>query len=325
MSYRHILDVDSLSEDEFLTLVGYGVTLPTVDLSNELSAALLFEKPSNRTRHSMETAIHKLNGFGVYVRQDEVDMGKRESIEDVTRTLACYHSVIAARVFNHESLIKMCQVLDKVGSSTAVINLLSDYSHPQQAIADVLTISDELAKRNVKFSLNRENLDSNSTVKVVYVGDFNNVTVSLLKALTYLNCKLHIFCPLRYGPSDNFYETHPKFAQNIIAHGDLDSALSEADVVYTDTWVSMGEEDTAKTKLKAFEGLTLSSDSLTVSKESVIFMHCLPAHRGFEVTDDLMESSKSVVFQQAAMRQNAALATFIWLFKDQASGGNKWP
>ncbi len=325
MTYRHILDVDSLSKQEFLNLLGYGLSPLNVSLKGRLSAALLFEKPSNRTRHSMETAINKLEGFSVYVRKDEVDIGQRESIEDVTRTLACYHSVIAARVFSHTTLIKMAEILDLSGSSSSVVNLLSDYSHPQQAIADVLTIHSELKKRGVSFELSAGELESNKSIKVVYIGDFNNVTISLLKALTYLECSLVVCTPKGYGPSEDFIATHGEFAKNIVLSEDIDTAVSNADVLYTDTWVSMGQEEHAKDKLKDFAGFGLNTEVMAKAKQTAIFMHCLPAHRGFEVTDELIDSSFSVVFQQAAMRQNAAIASLLWLFKDQNTGEVKWP
>jgi ornithine carbamoyltransferase len=325
MASRHLLDIDSLTQDEFLKLLSYGITTPEVDFKDRLCAALLFEKPSNRTRHSMETAIRKLNGFAVTVRKDEVDMGQRESLEDVTRTLACYHSVIAARVFKHETLVKMAECLKNAGSSTSVINLLSDDSHPQQALADVLTIHLELNKRGIEFNLSKEKLGSNEKVKVVYVGDFNNVATSLLKALKYLNTPLWVCTPQDHGPNQEFIDSNAPLKDFLKVEFDLQTALDNADVVYTDTWISMGQEDIAQKKLKDFAGFTLDLNSMKDAKSSAIFMHCLPAHRGYEVTDDLIESKKSVVFQQAYMRKTAAVASLLWLFLDGNTGENKWP
>lgn len=292
---RHLLEVDDLTPDELRTIVDLAKR-PAEELGPVLArqgVACYFEKPSSRTRNSTELAVAQLGGHPVYITRDEVGIGTRESVEDVTRTLACYHRVICARVFDHELLEQMAG-LDVV----PIVNLLSDGAHPLQAIADVITIENEsgpIAGRTV-----------------TYVGDSNNVTRSLALAVGMLGGSVRVSSPPghRFGDVDLDRLAAAGVAIEYVDRPE--EAVAGASVVYTDTWVSMGQEAEREARLKAFEGYSVDESLMSVNPDAV-FLHCLPAHRNEEATDGVLDGPQSRIWAQATNRLHAARAALSWL------------
>ncbi len=292
---RHLLDVDDLSAEELRSIVD-AASIPPAELDPVLAGrgvACYFEKPSARTRNSTEMATVQLGGHPVYITRDEVGIGTRESLADVTRTLACYHRVLCARVYDHELLEAMAD-LDVV----PVVNLLSDGAHPLQAIADVLTIEAEfgpVADRTV-----------------TYVGDSNNVTRSLALAVGMLGGTIRISSPPghRFGPVD--LDRLAAAGVEVEYVDRPEDAVKDVDVVYTDTWVSMGQEDERVERLKAFEGYAVD-EKLMANNPAAVFLHCLPAHRNEEATDGVLDGSQSRIWAQATNRLHAARAALHWI------------
>lgn len=251
--------------------------------------ALLFEKPSARTRNSMEMAAVQLGGHPVYIQRDEVGLGTRETPEDVARTLACYHAVIAARVAAHAHLDAMASATD-----IPVLNMLSERAHPLQALADLLTIR-QLAGRI-------------EGVRVAYVGDANNVCRSLAEGCSLLGAELTVASPEGYGFGANALAELPGVRQ-VVAPAD---AVRGAKFVYTDVWVSMGQSDEVEARRTAFARHQVTCDVMGRSDDGW-FLHCLPAHRGEEVAADVIDGLRSAVWQQATNRMHSARAALAWL------------
>ncbi len=292
---RHILEVDDLTVDELKSIVHHA-QLPPDQLGRPLEGegvACYFAKQSARTRNSTEMAVVQLGGHPVYITDGEVSLGQRESVSDVTHTLACYHRIICARVYGHEVLDEMADV-----DIVPIVNLLSDAAHPLQAIADVLTIIGQFGTVEGKV--------------VTYVGDANNVTRSLALAVGMLGGEVRVVSP----PGQKFSEVD---ADRLRASG-IDFAWSDrvedlvpgSDVIYNDTWISMGEEDIRDEKLLAFEGFQVNEAMLALAPDA-IFMHCLPAHRGEEVTDAVLDGPNSRIWAQAANRLHSARAVLWFL------------
>ena len=248
--------------------------------------ALVFQKPSARTRNSTEMAVVQLGGHPVYIQKDEVGIDTRESAEDVARTLACFHSIIAARVMDHRHLVRMAEATD-----VPVANLLSDSDHPFQAFADLLTVKQLLGR-----------LDG---ARIAYVGDAdNNVARSLAQACVLVGAELTLASPEGYALSDA-----PYGVRHVV---DPVEAVEGAQIVYTDVWVSMGQDDEAETRLRAFAAYQVNEGLMAKAKDA-FFLHCLPARRGEEVTHAVMESPKSAVWRQAENRMHTARGALAWL------------
>lgn len=261
-------------------------------------AALLFEKPSARTRVSTEMAVHTLGGHPVTLRAEEVGIDGRESAEDVARTLGCFTAVIAARVFDHAVLERMAGA-----APVPVVNLLSDRAHPCQALSDLLTL--------------RERLGSLEGRRVTYVGDGNNVAASLAFAAALSGLELTVSSPTGYELDAEVLARARNLGGSVELTGDPYEAVKGADAVYTDVWVSMGDEDEAGPRRRAFAAHRVDRDLMDASGGAV-FMHCLPAHRGEEVTDDVLDGPSSVVWQQAANRMHAVRALLAVLLTEEA-------
>jgi ornithine carbamoyltransferase len=248
--------------------------------------ALLFQKPSARTRNSTEMAVVQLGGHPVYIQKDEVGLGTRESAEDVARTLACYHAIIAARVMDHRDLLAIAGATD-----TPVLNLLSDVAHPLQALADLLTVKQLVGRIE--------------GVKIAYVGDGdNNVARSLAEAAVMLGAEMRIASPEGYGLTGA-----PEGARQF---ADPAEAAEGVDIVYTDVWVSMGQDSEAETRRRAFAAYQVD-EALMARTAGAWFLHCLPAHRGEEVSAAVMDGPRSVVWRQAENRMHTARAALAWL------------
>ncbi len=296
---RHLLDIDDLTAAELAEILDLAAH-PVERLASPLrgkGVACYFEKPSARTRNSTEMAVVQLGGHPVYITREELGIGHRESADDVARTLGCYHEALFARVYEHDILEKL-----KASNSIPVVNLLSDQAHPLQAIADLLTMQSE-----------RGPVDE---LNIVYVGDCNNVARSLALAVAAVGGSMSFAAPSAYRFSENDLD-RIRLAGFEPMYIDRTNEITDADVVYTDTWVSMGQEDGRAERLKGFEGFQVD-ERLMSRNDRAVFMHCLPAHRGEEVSDEVLDGKQSRIWVQAANRLHAARAALAWLI-DQPS------
>jgi ornithine carbamoyltransferase len=301
MQTKDFLSVSDLTDTDLQLLLMDAVELKSLGWTSALSdktLALLFEKPSLRTRVSFELAMRQLGGQVIYLSPAEVGLGKRESVPDVARVLARYVDVIAARVFSQESLEELGHYAD-----IPVINALSDKEHPCQALADLLTIYEH--KGELK------------GLTLAFIGDGNNVAASLALACALAGMNFNIAAPQGYDLNSGILERAQIMAENsgaeIECGHDPRLAVRGADVVYTDTWTSMGQEDENTARVKAFAGFQVDSALMSLADPDAIFMHCLPAHRGQEVSDEVIESRASVVFDQAENRLHAQKAVLAQL------------
>jgi ornithine carbamoyltransferase len=251
--------------------------------------AMVFEKPSARTRASTEMAAATLGAHPVYLRGEEVGLDTREPTADVARTLAAYCDILCARVFTHTTLDVMAAAVD-----IPVVNLLSDRAHPCQALADLLTL--------------RELFGDLDGRRVAYIGDGNNVAASLAFAAALSGLELTIATPPGYALDDDLIERARNLGGVIEQTTDPYDATRDADAIYTDVWTSMGQEDERDRRLAAFRGYAVDADLMASAGPDARFLHCLPAHRGEEVTADVMDGPQSVVWQQAANRMHATRA-----------------
>ena len=293
----NLLEIKQLSSQQLRNLIEIGLQNPEAAGSPLLgkTAALIFEKPSARTRHSSEVAIVQLGGHPVYTRGDEVGMDVRESVEDITRVLAGYHALLAARVFEHATLQRMAAV-----STVPVVNLLSDFEHPLQAIADVITMSEEFGDLSGK--------------SVAWVGDFNNVARSLSWACALLGMHVRLACPAGYdAPDEELQGLLAAGASSVEQYRDARLAVDGAVAVHTDTWTSMGQEEEREIRLAVFSPFQVTSETMAQADPRAIFMHCLPAHRGEEVAPEVIDGAQSRVIRQAHHRLSSARAVFAWL------------
>ncbi|MEN6427719.1 MAG: ornithine carbamoyltransferase [Phycisphaerales bacterium] len=247
--------------------------------------AMLFEKPSLRTRISFQVAMTDLGGYTIYVKPEDIGgIGKREPIKDIARVLSRYVQGIMARTFEHQTVIDLARYAD-----IPVINALTDWSHPCQAMADCLTI--------------REHFDRIEGIKIAFIGDGNNVARSLAYAAGRLNMKLVVASPAGYELDDATIQKANSFTAGCTAQvRDPFAAVADADVIYTDTWVSMGQEDEKEKRRRDFAGFAVDMKLVAAAPRHVKIMHCLPAYRGFEITDEACECPGSVIFDQAENR-----------------------
>ena len=262
--------------------------------------AMIFQKPSLRTRVSFDMAMRHFGGDALYLSPAEIGLGKRESIADVARVLSGYVDVIMARVFDHAHVEELA-----IWASIPVINGLSDYNHPCQALADALTIYEEFG--------NMQGLN------ITYVGDGNNVAVSLMHICVKLGSNFTIGNPEGYDMPAGAIELGKKFAaetgSTIKLLNDPHAAVKEADVIYTDTWTSMGQEEETQKRLQVFPPYQVNNSLVAEASENVIVMHCLPAHRGEEITDEVADGPHSRLFPQAHNRLHAQKAILVKLVK----------
>ncbi len=294
---RHLLDVTDFTPHEVREILALAQQ-PVYSLDRPLAghgAALIFEKPSNRTRHSMEIAVTQLGGHPVYTRGEEVGFDTREPVEDIARILEGYHALIAARVFDHLTVTRMAAVVD-----VPVVNMLSDHSHPLQAFADALTMQQCLGELAGK--------------TVAYVGDFNNVARSLAEISALLGMHLRFACPHGFdAPLVELERFSLLGAASVEQSTRPAEAVEGAHAVHTDTWVSMGQEAEKQERLQQFEGYMVDADMMALADARAVFMHCLPAYRGVEVAADVIDGPRSVVFQQGHNRLHAARGAMAFL------------
>jgi ornithine carbamoyltransferase len=277
---KHLLSIRDLSPADLRAILALSEQVACPRVLQDKGVALYFEKPSARTRNSMELAAAQLGGHPVYLQPNELGIGARESVEDVTHTLACYHAIIAARVFDHALLEQMAAV-----NAAPVLNMLSATDHPLQALADLLTIKQLLGRVE--------------GAKVAFVGEGNNVARSLAEACTLAGADFVIASPEGYG------------LEGVNQFTDPAEVVEGVDIVYTDVWVSMGGEESAD-KRAAFEPFQVD-EALMALAPNARFMHCLPARRGEEVTAPVIDGPRSAVWRQAENRMHSARGAMLWM------------
>jgi ornithine carbamoyltransferase len=294
VTVRHLLEVDDLSPGELATVLDLADAPHPEPVLAGRGAALLFEKPSARTRNATEMAVVQLGGHPVSMRGEEVGIDVRETAEDLARTLSGYHAVIGARVAAHGVLERMAAV-----ASVPVVNLLSDVAHPTQALADLLTL--------------RQHLGDLAGRQLAWVGDANNVFRSLSLAAAMAGMGVRAACPPGFGPDTRHLERFRSLGGDVLATSDPVEGVRGADVVVTDVWASMGQEGEADERRRAFAGFTVDQALMGVAAPSAVFLHCLPAHRGEEVSAEVVDGPRSLVWQEAANRMHAARGVLAFL------------
>ena len=265
-----------------------------------LTLALVFQKPSNRTLVSFQVGMYQLGGNSVYLSPDEINLGIRESVKDVAKTLSRYTDAIVLRTFEHKNVLEMAKE-----ASVPLINGLSDLLHPCQALTDIYTI--------------KEKLDHKKKIILAYVGDGNNVCNSLLYACAKYGIQINIATPPGYQPNSKVLKESEAIAKSGNGRVNIfeqpESAVKDADVLYTDVWASMGKEKEADKRRKLFKEFQINKKLVSLAKKDCLIMHCLPAHRGEEITDEVLDSKNSVVFDQAENRLHVQKAILTILLK----------
>jgi len=261
---------------------------------------LLFEKASTRTRISFQAAMHQLGGDSLFLSADDLQLGRGESVIDTARILSRYLDALVIRTFGHDQLQAWASA-----ATIPVINGLTDLHHPCQALGDLMTI--------------RERFGSLKGIRIAYIGDGNNVAHSLIEAAAKTGIEIHLACPDGYGPNPMIVQasriTARQSGAQIELTNDPKKAAAGADVLYTDVWVSMGQEKLARTKPKILRRYQINSALLSLAKPTAVVMHCLPAHRGQEITAEVMDGKQSIVWDQAENRLHVQKAILEWLME----------
>jgi ornithine carbamoyltransferase len=307
---KDFLSINDLTKNEIINLINFSIGLKEEMIRNGGNAqylknktlTMIFEKPSLRTRVSFETAMTQLGGHAIYLTQNDIAMGKRESVMDVARVISSMTDVVMARVFKHQLVEELAKY-----SSVPVINGLSDLEHPCQILADLLTIYE--IKNKFK------------GLKIVYFGDGeNNIPHSLLLASSVLGINFTAVCPKNYWMNRKVVKQAKKIAEKkgsqVIETDDPQEASSNADIIYTDTWISMGDEKDKEKRLKIFPKYQVTPKIMAQAKNDVIFMHDLPAYRNYEVSPEVIDGKQSVVFLQAENRLHVQKALLIYLLNN---------
>lgn len=303
MAERDLLSIDDLSRDELERLVASAseAKADPAGWSRRLEGkqvALIFEKSSTRTRVSFEVAITSMGGHAVVLRGDELQLGRGETIEDTGRVLSRYVDAIVVRTFGQDRLERMAD-----SSSVPVVNALSDFEHPCQCLADLQTLTEKKGELR--------------SLSLAYVGDGNNVAHSLMFGAGRLGMDLRVACPPGFEPFPQVIERTLELADasggRLLLTADPKQAAEGADALYTDVWVSMGQEGSRGTE--AFAGFQIDSELVDLADDEVVVMHCLPAHRGEEITADVIDGPRSIVWDQAENRLHAQKALLAWLLE----------
>ena len=299
---RDFLHITDLTTQEILDFIDLAKEIKTKVLNkedyqpfNNCSLAMIFAKPSARTRVSFETGFFRLGGHALYLGPNDIGIGKREEVKDIARVFSGYNDMIMARLFDHRHILELAEY-----ATVPVINGLTDYNHPCQIMADIFTIYEH-----------RGNLNE---MKVVYVGDGNNIVHSWLRLAARIPLHFTCICPEGFEPDTKTISLIEEAGLSTfeLSH-DPNKDIIDADVIYTDVWASMGQKDEVETREKAFADFQVNSSMLNSTGKNTLFMHCLPAERGREVTDKVMESSNSIVFDQAENRMHAQNAIMVML------------
>jgi len=299
VSIKHCIKVDDFSKEEILNLFTLAADLKAKYRNKEEfkpfanhSMAMIFAKPSARTRVSFETGFSWMGGHAIYLAPQDIGLGKRESASDLAQLFSRYNDLIMARVFSHQDILDF-----ETHATVPVINGLTDYNHPCQILTDMFTVWEQKQ-------------DTFDNLKIVYVGDGNNIVNSWMRLAAILPFKFVCVCPEGYGPdSDTMKFANDTGISNVSVSHSL-GAVQNADVIYTDVWASMGQKEEIDERIKIFSPFQVNSDLVKNAKDDYLFMHCLPAERGREVTDNVIDSDNSIVFEQAENRlhiQNAIM------------------
>ncbi len=300
---RDILSITDLSREEIYELLGSAADLkqkrkagePTEYLKNK-SLGMIFEKASTRTRVSFEVAMTDFGGHSLYLNPKDIQIGRGETIEDTARTLSGYLHGLMARVMSHETVQKLADY-----STIPVINALSDREHPCQILGDFMTIMEY-----------KEGFEG---LKFAWIGDGNNVCNSALLGSAIMGMNFVVACPKGYEPKSEFIEKAKALGGKFTITDDPKAAAKDADVIYTDVWVSMGDEAEQEKRLNDFASFQINTELLGLAKPDVIVMHCLPARRGLEITDEVMDGPNSVIFEEAENRLHAQKALILKLMR----------
>ena len=302
---KHFLHISDYSQKDLWKILNLAKSLKE-DFHNQSdyklfknkSLAMIFAKPSARTRVSFETGFEWMGGHALFLGPNDIGIGKREAIKDISRLFSRYNDMIMARLFDHDHIIELAEY-----SNIPVINGLTDYNHPCQIMADIFTIWEHLG-------------DIDNT-KIVYMGDGNNIVHSWLHLAMRFPLEFICCCPEDYKPDQKTIDQAIKtnISKISISHNPKE-AVSNADIVYTDVWASMGQKEEALEREKIFSNFQVNEELITSSGKKTLFMHCLPAERGREVTDGVMEADYSIVFDQAENRMHIQNAIMVYLLKN---------
>ena len=299
---KHFLHISDYSDSELWEILNLAKDLKKIfhkkkDYSpfNNRSLAMIFAKPSARTRVSFETGFEWMGGHALFLGPNDIGIGKREAIKDISRLFSRYNDIIMARLFDHDHILELAEY-----STIPVINGLTDYNHPCQIMTDIFTIW--------------EHLGAIDNPKIVYMGDGNNIVHSWLHLAMRLPINFVCCCPEDYRPNQNTIDkaVDAGISKINISHNPTE-AIANADIVYTDVWASMGQKDEAIEREKIFSNFQVNESLIENSGKNTLFMHCLPAERDREVTDGVMEADYSIVFDQAENRMHIQNAIMVYL------------
>jgi ornithine carbamoyltransferase len=301
---RHFLSLRDYSKEEILEIIDLAIKIKQETKKREFknyldkyTLGMIFEKSSTRTRVSFETGIYQLGGVGLFLSSNDIQLGRGEPVKDTARVISSMVDMVMIRTFEHTRLEEFAN-----NSSVPVINGLTDSYHPVQLITDYMTIIEHGKEKNLK---------------VAYIGDGNNMTHSWLMLASKLGFELRIATPKGYEVDQKILDEALEFAKEsgavITITNDPKEAVSGATVVTTDTWVSMGQEEEKEKRLKDFDGFIVDESLMGLADEQAIFLHCLPAYRGYEVSEEVMDSKQSVVFDEAENRLHAQKGIMVWL------------
>ena len=301
---RDFLDLGSLTTAELDGLLRLGSRLKA-ELKSGLehpylrgrTLAMIFQKPSLRTRITFETGMAQLGGHAIYLAPQDIGIGERESAKDVARNLSRWVDLIMIRTFAHSTCVELARE-----ASVPVINGLTDLLHPCQLLADLMTL--------------RERFGELHKLKIAFIGDGFNLAQSWIEAATAVHFELRLGCPPNYQPDRDFVARLHQEKGGVLTH-DAVAAVTDADVVYTDTWTSMGQEGEAAKRRQEFKQYQVNRGLLKHAKPGAVVMHCLPAHRGEEITDEVLDGPESVVLEQAENRLHAQKAVMVWLLRPE--------
>ena len=302
MSVKHFLHISDYSKEELWDILDLAKIVKSKfrkrednKVFNNKSLAMIFAKPSARTRVSFETGFEWMGGHALFLGPNDIGIGKREAIKDISRVLSRYNDIIMARLFEHEHIIELAE-----HSSVPIVNGLTDYNHPCQIMADIFTVW--------------EHLNDIDGAKIVYMGDGNNIVHSWLHLSMRFPLDFVCCCPEDYEPDAELVnQAKESGVSKITITNDPVSAVSGADVIYTDVWASMGQKEEAEERERAFKNFQVNEKLMSLTGKDTLFMHCLPAERNREVTDGVMESGNSIVFDQAENRMHVQNAIMIML------------
>jgi len=302
MSKKDFLHINDLSADQIHQIFEKAAWIKSKFKSNEsyrpfdgMSMAMIFAKPSARTRVSFETGFYRLGGHALYLGPNDIGIGKRESVADIARVLSRFNDMIMARLFDHEHILELAR-----HASVPVVNGLTNYNHPCQIMADAFSII--------------EHLGSIENKSIAYVGDGNNITHSWLNLAMVIPIEFTVVCPEGYKPDMGLVEkARAAGLSSINISHDPREGVKGADVIYTDVWASMGQKEEADERRKIFKPFQVNDEMMGATGQKTLFMHCLPAERGVEVTDSVCDAEYSIIFDQAENRMHAQNAIMLYL------------